>query len=90
VTRDDAVMQDPEDGAADQLVRALRPEARDDRHDAAGEPRLLPLLQRGQARAADGDLADMELRHVRDMERDGCGSTSCPASQRQGYAVRTG
>src|SRR3546814_19152099 len=58
--RGEAVLDDPVDRAADQLVGPRRPEACRDGNHAIREPRLLPLPQRLEGPASNRDLAAME------------------------------
>src|SRR3546814_14779873 len=57
--RGEAVLDDPVDRAADQLVGPRRPAACRDGNHAIRETRLLPLPQRLEAPASNRDLADM-------------------------------
>ena len=84
LARGDAVLDDPVDRAADQLVGALRPEPRRDRHDAVAKPRLLPAPKRVEARAADRDLADMKRGHGRRQCRIEAGRINRLADQAGG------
>ena len=60
LARQDAVLDDPEDRAADQLVRAGRAEAGDERNDPVLRAQGLPPGERLDAGAAERDLADVE------------------------------
>ena len=60
---DDAVLDDPVQRAADQLVHPLRPHAGRHAHHAPADPPGDAVLQRLEAGAADGDLGQMKVRH---------------------------